>query len=92
MSHKYYYVYYEGFANVYTLFWSNKELDNDKLERITRKEAIHLCVEEKWRQKTDPAFSGYASTTIIPYDYDYENGSLVNDSNYWLNDYIWEKR
>lgn len=93
MSKRKYYVYYwhgGDFANTYELYYTDKEIDRDGFERITRKEAIRLCVEEKERRRTDPAFSGYGSTTIIPYDY---NGTNIwHDKNYCLIGYIWEPR
>lgn len=99
MSRRKYYVHYwKDFNNTYELYYSDKEIDRDGFEKITRKEAIRLCVEEKERRRTDPSFSGYASTTIMPYEYDYDpNGNARNDGkniaydkNYCLNGYIWE--
>lgn len=90
MKRKYYYVhYYDNFANVYKIYWSYEKLDNSSIERITRREAIHLCSAERWRRKTDSAFGGYASATIMPYGYD---NDIQNDNRYQLNGCIWEER
>lgn len=99
MSRRKYYVHYwRDFGNTYELYYTDKEINRDGFERITRREAIRLCAEEKERRRTDPAFSGYASVTIKPYEYDYcpdgnaqnDGADIWNDKNYYLNDYIWE--
>lgn len=89
---KYYVCYWRDFGNTYNLYYTDKEIDRDDYERITRKEAIRMCVEEKERQRTDPAFSGYASATIMPYEYDGTETDIWNDKNYYLDGYIWERR
>lgn len=86
MRKKYYVEYYKDFANTYSVYWSETEINDDRLQRITRKRAIELCVEERQRRKNDPAFSGFASTAIEPYFY---NGNIYDCQ---LNGYILENR
>lgn len=63
--------YWKDFGNTYTLAWveagssEEKNAIEDGWERITRKEAIRLCVEERERRRTDEAFSGYASDKVF---------------------------
>ena len=74
---KYYVNYYRNFGNTYNLI-SVEQSDAADLaafkkltasadyERITLKEAEALCKAERDRSKYDPAFSGYADSTIVP--------------------------
>ena len=72
---KHYYVnYYRDFANAYNICWTDSEAEDKEAEeqgwtRITRKEAIGLCVDERERRKYDQAFSGYADMLVYPWDY-----------------------
>lgn len=64
------------FSNQYGLVYCNSTIDEEKAqtagyERITRKEAIAKCREERNRQKADPAFAGYADSYIYPFMLDY---------------------
>ena len=93
---KKYYVVRGDFANVYTLFWADgpemaAKLPNNA-EQITRKEAEDLCKAEKERSKYNPAFSGYASSTIYPANYPGNDLDLYNDRRYELRGYIWEQK
>lgn len=72
---KHFYIKYpRNFGNEYSLAWVESGSDMEKYMRengwgrISRKEAIRKCVEERYRQKTDPAFSGYADSVIVPID------------------------
>lgn len=70
----YYIKYPRNFSNEYDLCWidsadtkSAEEAVERGWERITRKEAFRKISNEKYRQSTDYAFSGFAPTVIIPY-------------------------
>lgn len=93
---KKYYIVRGGFANVYTLFWADGPEMEAKLpeaaEQISRKEAVSLCIAENKRSKYDPAFSGYASSTIFPADYPGSDLDLYNDRRYELRGYIWDRK
>ena len=93
---KKYYIVRGDFGNVYTLFWADGPEMTAKLpegaEQITRKKAEALCREEKDRCKYDPAFSGYASDTILPADYPGSDLDLYNDRRYELRGYIWKRK
>lgn len=72
---KKYFVRYGNFGNVYSLVWvedekTEKAVFSHGFERITRKRACELCAQENYRRKYDEAFSGYASSVILPYDID----------------------
>ena len=72
---KKYFARYGNFGNVYSLVWTADEKTEKAVlshgyERITRKRARELCVQENYRRKYDTAFSGYASNVILPYDID----------------------
>ena len=67
---KYYINYYKDFANTYDLCWiDNKEDEAAAIAkgymRITRKDAIAKCTNERHTRKVDPAFSGYGSAEIF---------------------------
>ena len=70
---KHYYIIRSDFSNVYSLCWvvagSQDEQDAvaDGWERISRKDAIAKCIEERANRKFDPAFSGYGDTIICNY-------------------------
>lgn len=67
---KKYYVVHGDFSNVYELFWADSpEMETllpENAERITRADAIKLCVRENQRRRNDRNFSGYADNTIHP--------------------------
>ena len=76
-----YFVKYGDFANTYSVCYTENESEETQaieqgMERISRKEAIELCVMESERRKQNPAFSGYASDVILPFGYD---GDWTND-------------
>lgn len=80
---KKYFVRYGNFGNVYSLVWTEDEKTEKVVlshgfERITRKQAEKLCALENYRRKHDSAFSGYASSVILPYDID------TDDAAYYL--------
>lgn len=92
---KYYVHYYNNFGNTYNLYWTDspdmeKNLP-DGAKRISRKETISLCVQEKYARKHDQNFSGYAMTAIYPADYDF-NDCIENDSRYYLDGYVWNRK
>ena len=91
---KKYVVKYGGFANVYTLAYTETpEHFTDALkhgyERITRKEAEHMCAVENWRREHDQAFSGFGDNRIYPYDTDFHDSS---SDEFVPNGYIMERR
>lgn len=94
MSKKKYFIsYYRGFSNTYNLYWTDCEEMEKKLpsnaERISRKEAIHLCAVENQRRKCDKSFTFYADTAIYPSDFD---GYIEDSKKHRKNGYIWEKK
>lgn len=86
---KKYYIVRGNFANVYNLYWATEDMKKylpEEAERISRKEAIKLCIKERARIKNDYNFSGYASASITPPDkVFYECGK-----DFELIGYIWE--
>lgn len=67
MKRAYYVHYYRDFGNTYRLYWAPEGAAvPDYLDRITRKEAIALCIRERDARRYDQAFSGYADTRIYP--------------------------
>lgn len=87
---KYYVRYWNNFANTYHLCWAETpeqvaKAEEKGCERISKKEAEKLCAEENYRRKTDYNFSGYASSIILPVDYD---GDWINDKNMYKNGYM----
>ena len=78
---KYYINYYRDFGNTYNLAYTDTdaqaaEAEANGWERITRKQAESKCAVENRARQTDPAFSGYADSLILPYGYD---GDWQND-------------
>lgn len=76
-----YFVKYGEFRNTYDVCYVENELEEAQaieqgFERISRKDAEKLCIRESERRKEDPAFSGYASDVILPFEYD---GNWTND-------------
>lgn len=70
-----YFVKYGDFANTYSVCYTENESEEAQaieqgMERISRKEAVELCVRESVRCKEDPSFSGYASEVILPFGYE----------------------
>lgn len=95
MKKQYFVYYYNNFGNTYNLYWADSPemiaALPENAERISRKKAIQLCRDEKYRQKCDSSFSGYATTSIFPADYP-EDEDIRNDKRYSLVDgYIWCK-
>jgi len=63
------------FSNVYSLEYTRTleqetEAERQGFERITRKEAEHLCSLERDRRKHDQMFSGFADDRIWPFGVD----------------------
>lgn len=68
-TNNYFVKYDNGFGNAYGLCYAPAGAPAPEgWERITRKEAIKLCVEERDRVRDNPAFGGHASTKILPLD------------------------
>ena len=69
---KNYIVKFYGFCNTYELaHCTDRELEkalSQGWEKITRRQAISLCVAERRREKYEPASSGFASSVILPLD------------------------
>ena len=79
-----YFVKYGEFANTYAVCYTENieeeaEAIGQGMKRISRKEAIELCVRESERRKENPAFAGYASDVILPFGYD---GDWTNDRSF----------
>ena len=95
MKKQYFVHRYNNFGNTYNLYWADSPemiaaLPEDA-ERISRKEAIRLCREERYRRKHDPSFSGYATDTIFPADYP-DDQDIRSDKRFYLVDgFIWDK-
>ena len=70
MKKQYFVHYTRDFGNCYCLLYAEYPEDfaalPDGAERITRREAVQLCREEKYRRKYDDSSSGYASNVITP--------------------------
>lgn len=63
----YYIHYYMDFFNTYHLYYAPVgEPVPAEWQRITRKEAIHYCAEERKRIRNHSSFSGVADTFIFP--------------------------
>ena len=93
-----------NFRNEYLLLFTENadqslDLRNQGCERITRKEAVQFCIDERKRQRSNPDFSGYASASVYPYNYIKHEFSQITPDNkikdinanekYWLDKYIW---
>ena len=89
---KYYINFYRDFGNTYSLMYTETDADAkalpDGAERITRKQAERYCRDELSAQIADPAFSGYASSSILPASY---NGYPENDRHMEKHGYVWER-
>lgn len=94
MKKQYFVHRYNDFGNTYNLYWADSPEMIAALpegaERISRKEAIRLCRDEKQRAANDPAFSGYATDTIFPAGYP-DDKDIRNDKRFSLFDgFIWD--
>lgn len=92
---KYYVNYYKDFGNTYTLVWAETDkqiaiAQNADYEQITRKEAEALCAKENDSRIHDTAFSGYASSVILPIDLNTLEVDWINDPRYKKVGYIVE--
>ena len=92
---KYYVQYYRDFANTYTLAYAETPeqlaiAEKEGWQQITREKALSLARAESVRQEQDQAFSGYASSTIIPIDSP-GDAFLYNDRRYELVGRIWQR-
>lgn len=79
MKSRYYVHYYNDFCNSYNLYHAPADFVPPaewEWQRVTRKRAEELARLEKWRRKSDPAFSHYAGTYIFPHDWDREHDDL----------------
>lgn len=94
MASKKYYIVRGDFGNVYSLYWAdNPEMEAHlpwNAERITRQKALEYCRDELERQKYDPAFAYYASSSIYPAGIGPE-ADLINNRRYELRNHIWER-
>ena len=93
--------YPRDFANEYSLCYCTSDQEREEAtaagyERITLKEAIRKCSNERYARKHDPDFSGFGSTDILPWSYikkDNEYDDYLDpedDCHLKLNGYIWE--
>lgn len=92
MKNKYYIEYTADFSNTFLLWYAPwNEKVPDSFQRITRKEAEHKAVQERWARKNDSSFAGYGSAYIWPYpipDYYLSNDWIAKDDNYtWIDRY-----
>ena len=67
---KYFINYYNGFANTFELRWTNNKKDEETaiaegFKRITRKEAIEKCKNERERVKRGE--HNFSDTIIVPF-------------------------
>lgn len=72
MKHTYWIKYPRNFANEYNLIVASSKDEELTLickgfVRVSYKRMRELCSQEKDRRKTDPAFSGYAPTSPMPF-------------------------
>jgi hypothetical protein len=93
---KKYYIKRGEFANMYDVVYAETEAETaqaeaEGYERITRKEAEHLCRAEREREQYDAAFSGYASSEILPISYPADARDWRDDRHMALNGYIVER-
>lgn len=100
----YYIQYYRDFANTYNLCYcetpeEQAEAESAGYERITRKEAIRKCSNERWAREHDQSFSGYGDASIVPWKYASDHRNKPDHPAYpitpdeiglMLNGYIWE--
>lgn len=61
-----------NFSNSYKVVWVNSAYEEkialaEGYERITREDAVRLCLRERHRRENNLYFSGYASEYILPY-------------------------
>lgn len=96
MKHRtYWYKQPRNFWNEYDLFWawnddivSLQELQENGYARITRKEAFHLCAEERYRRDHDNACAGYAPDYVLPYYNPDLIGFIYGDTDQIIDGYI----
>lgn len=63
----YYVHFWHDFGNTYNLYYApSGQPVPEQWEKITRKDAIRYCTDERHRRRADPAFSGYADAYIFP--------------------------
>lgn len=98
----YYIRYPRNFSNEYDLCYcetpeQQKEAEDAGYERITRKEAIRKCSDERWAREHDQNFSGYGDADIVPWtikkwntENRYGNPMFPEEKGLHLNGYIWE--
>ena len=68
---KHYFVKYYGFGNAYHVGYTRCPDEDEQVEalgyeRITRKEAIGLCISENARRKADPSSAYMANNVLFP--------------------------
>ena len=100
----YYIRYIRNFSNEYDLCYcetpeERKAAEGAGYERITRKEAIRKCANERWAREHDQNFSGFGDADIVPWSFvsDPRNNPdhpcypvLPDEAGLTLNGYIWE--
>ncbi len=88
--------YYLNFSNTYRLCYCENAKDyaalNKNAERISRKEALKLCADEKRARRHNPNFAHFADVTIVPAEYS-SCGNPWNEEALYLscNGRIWER-
>lgn len=90
---QYYVRYTRNFANCYDLVYAEteqekREAEENGWERVSRAKAFSLCADENYRRKHDPAFSGFASTVILPITYPAGDMDWQNDRHMVRDGYI----
>lgn len=79
-----YWVRHGDFGNVYSLRWSYGFVDDNDFVKISFRDAVRLCVQERRRRKNDESFSGYADTYIYPFGVDHESDLYYDDKNPYI--------
>lgn len=97
----YHILYPRNFSNEYNLYYCTSDKEREEIaaagyERITLKEAVRKCSNERWARKHDPNFSGYGSADILPWSYVKKSNKYDDyldpeyDCHLKLHGYIWE--
>lgn len=105
MSKQYYICRYNDCPNVYALYWVDPNdlvmstlASADCHYRITRRQAVKLCVAGRLRRKNDPSFACYENDYmlpmdhILPIDYNTYANDWRNDDNLVIGQYIVDYR
>jgi hypothetical protein len=88
----YYVKYTDNYHNTYNLCYveEGESLPSGDWSRISRKEAISLCVAERDRERYDNQFSGFADSYILPYKECYSEDA-IGDTDCHLRDALLEQ-